>query len=73
MQKKGEGVQPFAEFQIGAHLHTEDSIGDENFDIPFAFGSHIGLGFKFGPRSNTSSCTDSNIFQMLAWVMIISV
>ena len=51
MQKKGEGVQPFAEFGIGAHLHTEDSIGNENFDIPFAFGSHIGLGFKFGPRS----------------------
>ena len=51
IQKKGEGFQPFAEFGIGAHLHTEDSIGDENFDIPFAFGSHIGLGFRFGPRS----------------------
>ena len=51
MQKKGEGLQPFAEFGIGAHLHTEDGIGDENFDIPFAFGSHIGLGFRFGPRS----------------------
>ena len=51
VQKKGEGFQPFAEFGIGAHLHTEDSIGDENFDIPFAFGSHLGLGFRFGPRS----------------------
>ena len=51
MQKKGTGFQPFAEFGIGAHLHTEDSIGDENFDIPFAFGSHLGLGFRFGPRS----------------------
>ena len=51
LQKKGEGLKPFAEFGVGAHLHTEDGIGDENFDIPFAFGSHLGFGFRFGPSS----------------------
>ena len=51
-QKKVSGFIPFAEIGLGAHLHTEDGIGDENFDIPFAFGSHFGLGFRFGPESN---------------------
>ena len=51
LQKKGEGFKPFAEFGVGAHLHTEDGIGDENFDIPFAFGSHLGFGIRFGPSS----------------------
>ena len=43
-------VNSFVEVGLGAHLHTEDGIDDENFDIPFAFGSHIGLGLNFGSR-----------------------
>jgi hypothetical protein len=39
---------PFAEIGLGAHGHTEDGISDEDFDIPFAFGSHVGLGARFG-------------------------
>ena len=39
---------PFVEFGLGAHVHTDDSIGNKNFDIPFAFGSHIGAGLRFG-------------------------
>ena len=39
---------PFLEFGLGPHLHTDDSIGDKDFDIPFAFGSHVGGGFRFG-------------------------
>lgn len=39
---------PYAELGLGAHVHTEDGIGDKNFDIPFSFGSHIGVGARFG-------------------------
>lgn len=42
------GIAPFAELGVGAHGHTEDGISDEDFDIPFAFGSHFGLGARFG-------------------------
>jgi hypothetical protein len=42
------GLAPFIELGVGAHLHTEDGIGNKNFDIPFAFGSHLGVGTRFG-------------------------
>ena len=42
------GIAPFAELGLGAHVHTEDGIGNKNFDIPFAFGSHFGVGARFG-------------------------
>lgn len=42
------GFAPFMEFGVGAHGHTEDGIGDKDFDIPFSFGSHIGAGARFG-------------------------
>ena len=48
LQRRMTNFAPFAEIGVGAHLHTEDGIGDENFDIPFTFGSHFGLGFRFG-------------------------
>lgn len=44
------GIAPFAELGVGAHGHTEDGISDEDFDIPFAFGSHLGLGARFGAQ-----------------------
>ena len=44
------GLAPFAEFGVGAHLHTEDGIGDRDFDIPFAFETHFGLGTRFGAQ-----------------------
>jgi hypothetical protein len=47
-RKPGAGVVPFFEFGVGAHVHTDDSIGDKDFDIPFAFGSHVGGGLRFG-------------------------
>lgn len=46
--KPGVTIAPFVEFGLGAHLHTDDAIGDKDFDIPFAFGSHIGGGIRFG-------------------------
>ena len=33
---------------VGLHLHTRNEINDKNFDIPFAFGSHLGVGARFG-------------------------
>jgi lipid A 3-O-deacylase len=42
------GFAPFAEFGVGAHVHTEDGIGNKDFDIPFSFGSHFGAGARFG-------------------------
>ena len=30
------------------HGYTEDGISDEDFDIPFAFGTHLGVGARFG-------------------------
>lgn len=51
LQRKADAaIAPFLEFGVGAHLHTDDSIGDKNFDLPFAFGSHLGGGFRFGGR-----------------------
>ncbi len=42
------GIAPFVEFGVGAHVHSEDGIGDRDFDIPFAFGTHVGAGARFG-------------------------
>ena len=43
------GIAPFVEFGLGVHLSTESEIGNKDFDIPFSFGSHVGVGAKFGP------------------------
>ncbi len=42
---------PFLEFGVGAHVHTDDTIGNKRFDVPFAFGSHLGGGVRFGSRA----------------------
>ena len=41
---------PFVEFGVGLHGHTESGISDEDFDIPFAFGTHLGAGLRFGAQ-----------------------
>ena len=51
LRHRGEAaLTPFLELGVGIHVHTDDSIGDKDFDIPFAFGSHIGGGLRFGAR-----------------------
>jgi lipid A 3-O-deacylase len=50
-RKPGMTISPFFEFGLGAHVHTDDSIGNKNFDIPFAFGSHVGGGLRFGSQA----------------------
>jgi lipid A 3-O-deacylase len=32
-RKPGMTISPFFEFGLGAHVHTDDSIGNKNFDI----------------------------------------
>lgn len=44
------GVTPFAEAGIGAHLLTDTRLGDRNFATAFQFASTVGLGLGFGTR-----------------------
>ena len=44
------GFAPFVEGGAGIHLHTHNGLNDKDFDIPFAFGSQVGLGARFGPN-----------------------
>ena len=42
------GFAPFIEFGVGVHGHSRTGIENKDFDIPFAFGEHLGLGARFG-------------------------
>lgn len=44
----GHGIAPFIEFGVGVHGHTRTGIENKDFDIPFSFGEHLGLGARFG-------------------------
>jgi len=44
------GWKPYVEFGVGPHLQSETGIGNKDFDINFAFGSHLGVGARFGAR-----------------------
>ncbi|MGE0858994.1 MAG: acyloxyacyl hydrolase [Gammaproteobacteria bacterium] len=48
MKPGGGAIAPFIEGGVGVHLYTEDALNDKEFDIPFAFGSHLGVGARFG-------------------------
>lgn len=52
LSKKGFNFSPFLELGLGPHLHSKSKIEDEDFDIPFAFGSHFGLGLELGSDRN---------------------
>lgn len=44
------GFAPFLELGVGPHGHTESKIENKDFDIGFAFGSHIGGGVRLGEQ-----------------------
>ena len=44
-------VAPFIELGVGVHLMSETELEDRDFDINFAFGSHLGAGLRFGTRN----------------------
>jgi lipid A 3-O-deacylase len=45
------GVRPYLEAGVGAHVMTDDQLGDKDFSTEFAFGSHGGIGIRFGDRA----------------------
>ncbi len=48
LSKAGIHFSPFVEVGLGPHIHTKSKIENDDFDIPFAFGSHVGLGLELG-------------------------
>jgi len=52
LSKKGANLSPFVELGLGAHVHTKSKIESDDFDIPFAFGSHFGIGLELGGDGN---------------------
>ncbi|MDH3288847.1 MAG: acyloxyacyl hydrolase [Betaproteobacteria bacterium] len=42
---------PYVEAGIGAHLLSEISLGNKGFGTSFQFGSHFGVGYRFGARN----------------------
>ena len=41
---------PYAELGLGAHLQSETTIGDKSMSTAFQFGSHLGVGYRFGVK-----------------------
>ncbi len=42
---------PYVEAGIGAHLLSKTSLGNRDFGTSFQFGSHLGVGYRFGARN----------------------
>ena len=42
------GTYPFVEAAIGAHALSNTELGNRRFGINYAFGDHLGAGFRFG-------------------------
>jgi hypothetical protein len=40
----------YGEIGIGWHLQSESTIGDKRMSTLFQFGSHVGLGYRFGAK-----------------------
>ena len=50
-QTTRSAVSPYVEVGVGAHLLSETSVApDRKFSTAFQFGSHVGVGVRFGPR-----------------------
>lgn len=41
---------PYIEAGVGAHLLSSTSLGDKRFSTSFQFGSHLGVGYRFGDK-----------------------
>lgn len=41
---------PYLEAGIGVHLLSDSSIGDKRLSTAVQFGSHLGAGYRFGPK-----------------------
>ncbi len=45
---RGGWIAPYAEAGVGLHLLTNTSFGNDDYSIPFGFGSYAGIGVRFG-------------------------
>ena len=53
MRLQGNGrVGPYAELGLGAHVLSHSSIGLTRMSTAFQFGNHVGLGYRFGPKTS---------------------
>jgi len=43
---------PFLEVGIGPHILAEDDMNDKKMGGNFHFGSHVGVGYRFGDQNN---------------------
>jgi lipid A 3-O-deacylase len=43
-------ARPYAEFGLGAHVLSDDRIGDRVLSTSYQFGSHLGVGLVMGAR-----------------------
>jgi lipid A 3-O-deacylase len=50
LDAKPLGIRPFVEGAAGIHLMSDTELGDKDFDIPFTFALHAGVGLRFGPQ-----------------------
>lgn len=56
-QTDRSAVAPYAELGIGAQLISETSVSPHRrFSTHFQFGSHLGVGIRFGPRHSLDLC-----------------
>lgn len=40
----------YVEAGVGAHLLSQTSLGNKRYSTQFQFGSHVGVGYRFGAR-----------------------
>jgi len=40
----------YGELGVGGHLQSHTTIGDKTMSTAFQFGSHIGIGYRFGAK-----------------------
>jgi len=51
-QNQPSAVSPYIELGVGAHLLSETSVSAQrDFGTAFQFGSHAGVGARFGPKN----------------------
>lgn len=51
-QNQPSAFSPYVEFGVGAHLLSETSVSTQRrFGTAFQFGSHAGIGARFGPKN----------------------
>jgi hypothetical protein len=50
--QRNERFGPYAELGLGAHVLTHTSIGLTRMSTAFQFGNHVGLGYRFGPKTS---------------------